>query len=107
MADLRAVEDVAELLRQVGRRFVDRIAHRDFGKRPRKRHALGAVDKARAQGLGIALAGLEDGVGRTVRHHENDRAHDVFVSHFIFFVRLVQLQLRFDVACPASSRLAL
>src|SRR5208282_1857152 len=100
VTDTGAVENVAQLLRQLGGILRDLIAYRDVGQRAGKRNAVAAVLKARAQGVGVMFAGLVSGLGRTARHNENDGAHDVFVAHVVLFRGLVQLELRFDILVP-------
>ena len=56
------------------------------------------VWKRARRAVGVALARLESGVGRTARHDEKDRVHGVFVADLVLLVRLVQIELCLDVA---------
>ena len=97
MADLGFIENVAERLLQVGGRFVDRIANRNFRKAARKRDAFGTGHKPHAKGLGVFLSGFEDGVGGPALYDKNDRPQDVFVSDLGGVSGIVQGHLHCNV----------
>ena len=80
LADLDALEHLAQLRRKVGRAADDLVAHGDVLERAGEGDAVLAALEAPAQRFRLALAPVDEGFGRAGRDDEQDRPQRVVVA---------------------------